>query len=125
MHIIIMIYDIIYRLVDDVKDAAESLIPPSYVEIENGKAEIKEIFILSNKSTVLGSLVFEGKMVLNSRCKILRKGDELFDSKIVSLRNLKNEVKEVSVGMECGIIIAPNFTVEKGDTVISYRIEKN
>ena len=124
MHIVVMIYDIMYRLVDDVKDAAESLIPPEYIEIDNGRAEIKQIITLSNKSTVLGSLVFEGKILNSSKCKILRKGEVIFEGKIISLKHLKDEVKEVATGTECGIIVSHSSDAMEGDIIISYIVDK-
>ncbi len=124
MHVIIMTYDILYRLVEDVKDAAESLIPPEYIEINNGKAEVKQIIKLSNKSLVLGSLVFEGKILNSSKCKVLRKDEIVFEGKIISLKHLKDEVKEVSSGTECGIIVSPSFEAEIGDTIVSYILDK-
>ena len=124
MHIVVMIYDILYRLVEDVKDAAESLIPPEYIEIDNGRAEIKQVITLSNKSTVLGSLVFEGKILNSSKCKILRKGEVIFEGKITSLKHLKDEVKEVAAGTECGIIVSHSSDVMEGDIIVSYIVDK-
>jgi translation initiation factor IF-2 len=124
MHIVLMIYDILYRLVEDVKDAAESLIPPEYIEIDNGRAEIKQVITLSNKSIVLGSLVFEGKILNSSKCKILRKDEVIFEGKITSLKHLKNEVKEVATGTECGIIVSHSIDAMEGDIIVSYIVDK-
>lgn len=124
LHIIVMVYDIVYRLVDDLKDAAESLIPPEFIEIENGKMEVKEIFKLSNKSIVSGGVVFEGKILRNSKCKVIRGDEVIFEGKISDLRQLKNEVSEVATGTECGIILNPSFEPQNKDIIISYRVEK-
>ncbi len=123
--LLFMEYSVIYELIQDVRDAAESLIPPEYVNIEMGKMEISKIFILSDKSIVLGGLVFEGKIIKNNKCKIFRGDEEIYEGKIKSVKHLKDDVNEVISGRECGIILNPTFDdVKEKDIVINYKVEK-
>ena len=126
IHKVILInYDVIYELINDVIDAAESLIPQSFDEVFIGSATIKEIFTLSNKSQVLGVLVEEGQMLKNSKCKIESKEDIIYTGKIISIKRLKEDTNSVSSGTECGIIISPNAeNVHEGDKVICFKLEK-
>ena len=123
--IIVLSYDVIYQLVDDVIGAIEALIPPEEYEVEVGKANVINVFTLSNKSSVAGSLVDSGKIMINYRCKIERAGEVIYSGKISSLKHLKDSVKEVAAGSECGIILNPVFTAEVGDVITCFKVEKN
>ncbi len=123
--LLFMEYSVIYELIQDVRDAAESLIPPEYVDVEMGKMEISKIFVLSDKSVVLGGLVFEGRIIKNNKCKIFRGDEEIYEGKIRSVKHLKDDVSEVISGRECGIILNPTFDgVQEKDVVIDYKVEK-
>ncbi len=123
--LLFMEYSVIYELIQDVRDAAESLIPPEYVNVEMGKMEISKIFVLSDKSIVLGGLVYEGKIIKNNKCKIFRGDEELYEGKIRSVKHLKDDVNEVISGRECGIILNPTFEdVKERDIVVNYKVEK-
>ncbi|MCL4393196.1 translation initiation factor IF-2 [Patescibacteria group bacterium] len=126
LHKVILInYDIIYELINDVVDAAESLIPPEFSETFIGSATIKAIFTLSNKSLVLGILVEEGQILKNNKCKIERNGEILYTGKISSIKRLKEEVNSVNSGTECGIIVTPNTEgIQTGDKVTCFKLEK-
>lgn len=120
----VMIYGIIYELVDDLVTAAETLIPPESIEVLVGVAEVIEVFKLSNNSYVAGSLVKDGKIIKNYKCFISRSGERVCEAKITSIRHHKDEIKEALKGVECGIILDSNFEFKIGDKVSCIRIEK-
>lgn len=123
--VILINYDVIYELINDVLDAAESLIPQEYSEVFIGSATVKEIFTLSNKSKVLGVLVEEGQMLKNNKCRIERKSDIIYTGKIIFIKRLKDEVNSVNSGSECGIMVTPTIEdINTQDKVICFKLEK-
>lgn len=114
-------YKIIYELVDDVEAALISLIAPSFEEEIIGVATIKKIFILSDGEQICGCVVSEGKIIKGYQVYIQRGEERLAESKIVSLKQYKNEVKEVTSGHECGIQLGDKFDIEEGDQIVCYK----
>ncbi len=118
-------YEIIYELVDELADVLDSLGSPIEEEIEIARAKVKQVFELSNKSFVAGCEVTKGTMLKGFRVKVERKGIELGKGKISSLRQGKNEVKEVKKGLDCGILLDPQIPdIQEGDEIIAFRIER-
>lgn len=117
-------YKIIYQLLEEIEGALTGLMEPTEEEVTIGSAIVKSIFTLSNKNSVAGCEVKTGKIIKGYRAAVERKGERLHNGKIVSLRHLKDEVKEMSVGQECGIILDPNFEYQTGDRIVVYKIEK-
>lgn len=118
-HIFYKIYSIIYELLDEIKEAVEALIKEEQEEIL-GRASILASFE-TPEGKVLGLRVNEGKMTMGDKVKLLRGKKEIGRSKIVSLRQGKNEAKEASRNVECGARIQPFIDFLPGDVLISYR----
>jgi translation initiation factor IF-2 len=121
-------YEVIYDMFDEVQEVLNSIGVPQVEEIEVARAKVKQLFTLTNGNVVLGSEVTKGTMLRGYRIWIERviKGEkyEVGRGKISSLRVLKNEVKEVKKGLECGIILDTKIEgVEEGDEVVAYRVE--
>jgi translation initiation factor IF-2 len=122
--VVVRNYEIIYELVDELSDVLDSLEKPIEEEVEVARAKVKKVFILSNGELVAGSEVIKGNLVKGYRVWIERKGEELARAKITSLRIMKDEVKEVKKGQECGILIDTKVDIQEGDEVVAYKVEK-
>jgi len=117
-------YDIIYKLVEDLEKALKGLLEPTYVDVVQGKAEIKAVFSAGKHTQVAGVIVSEGKINRGSQARVRRGGEVIFESEINSLRRFKDDVKEVAAGYECGIGLKEFNGFEVGDTIEAYRKEK-
>ncbi|MDD5066905.1 MAG: translation initiation factor IF-2, partial [bacterium] len=121
----IQLYRIIYDAIDDVKKALEGLLEPLIREEGRGILEVKQVFKITKVGNVLGCFVKEGKVFNTDYVKVIREENIIFNGKILSLKRFKDEVKEVSKGMECGIYIGEEFKdVKEGDILESYSITK-
>jgi translation initiation factor IF-2 len=116
-------YEIIYALIDDVRDAMAGLLPPELVEHVTGHAEVLKVFALS-KGTVAGCVMKDGRTASRSKVRVLRNKVSVHDGMLFSLRRFENDVSEVKDQQECGIRIE-NFTAfQEGDILEFYEIEK-
>ena len=98
-------YNIIYELLDFIRDKMSGLLTPEIQEKVIGSAEILEIFKVSKVGKVAGSKVIEGEIFQDSNARIIRDGAIVFNGKIASIFREKNQAKQVSAGLECGITI--------------------
>jgi translation initiation factor IF-2 len=99
----IRFYNIIYNLIDEVKQAMTGLLAPVFQDVTDGYAEVRETFKLPNGDVVAGCYVLDGKLLRNSRVRVLRSGTVMFEGGIKSLRRFKDDVREVAAGYECGL----------------------
>jgi len=120
----VRIYKVIYEAVEDVRLAMEGLLEPHYHEIPTGRADVKTAFKLSSGLTTAGSQVASGKIIRGSQAKVIRDGQILHTGKIESLRRFKDDVKEVSTGMECGIVLAGFTDYQAGDIIDAFQLEE-
>jgi translation initiation factor IF-2 len=117
-------YSIIYDAIDDVRKALEGLLEPTYKEHLLGRAQVIEVFNIRKVGTVAGSLIIDGKVVRGSHARILRDNVVIYDSRIASLRRFKDDMKECTQGLECGIWIENFSDVKLGDIIESYEMEE-
>jgi translation initiation factor IF-2 len=117
-------YSIIMAMLDDVKAAMAGLLPPIVSEKMLGRAEIRETFTIPKIGTIAGSYVLEGKVVRNAHCRLVRDGIQIYQGTIGSLRRFKDDVKEVTNGMECGIGVANYNDVKVGDVIETFEREE-
>jgi translation initiation factor IF-2 len=114
-------YNIIYNLLDDIQAAMEGLLEPELVEEFLGQAEVRAIFTVG-RSAVAGCYIQTGKVVRNSKIRVRRNGNVVFEGNLDSLKRMKEDVREVNTGYECGIGV-DNFNAwEEGDLIESYRM---
>jgi translation initiation factor IF-2 len=117
-------YKVIYNLVDDVEKALKGMLEPTYKEVIEGRAEIKEVFPTGKKAKVAGVSVVEGKLTRGASVR-LRRGDSIVvESTIASLRRFKDDVKEVATGYECGVGLKDFDDFEVGDILETFRKER-
>ncbi|MFC1846254.1 EF-Tu/IF-2/RF-3 family GTPase, partial [Chloroflexota bacterium] len=117
-------YSVIYELINDVDKALKGMLEPTYEEVTEGQATVQAVFDTGKKSKVAGVMVKDGKISRDSLARIIRQGEVIYESKVSSLKRFKNDVKEVSSGMECGVGIANYNDLQIGDTLQFYRQER-
>lgn len=119
----IRLYNIIYKLLDDVEAALKGMLDPEFEEVVTGFAEVRQTFKVSKLGTIAGCFVTDGVIERNSLVRVLRNGVVVFEGKMSSLKRFKDDVKEVKQGYECGIMIE-GFNDIKEQDVIEASIEK-
>lgn len=119
----IRIYDVIYRLTEDIEKALKGMLAPEYVEVLVGKAEILAIFTVS-KGMVAGCKVLQGEIRRNARVRILRGEEKIYDGELASLRHEKEDVREMRAGFECGMAFKGFTDFKVGDIVECYVMER-
>jgi translation initiation factor IF-2 len=121
--VLVRTYDIIYKLIEEMSDALNMLTMPDETEEEIGNAKIKAIFELSDGQTVLGNRVQEGKLKRDCKVYIVRDDEILVEGKIKSLKINKNDVKEATKGMDCGVILDTKVKeIQEGDEIYCYKV---
>jgi translation initiation factor IF-2 len=120
----IRLYSVIYNLVDDVKKALSGLLKPDLREVVTGTAEVRKVFRLSRAGTVAGSYVISGSITRNSRARLKRDGEVVFEGRIGSLKRIKDDVKEVATGFDCGIGIEGFEDIHENDIIETYAVEE-
>jgi translation initiation factor IF-2 len=120
----IRLYNIIYRLTEDVEKALMGMLEPEMKETIIGHAEIREIFKISRIGKIAGCYVRDGEIRRNARMRVLRDQEELFDGEIASLKHIQDDVREVRAGFECGITLKNFEGFEVGDILEGYIIEQ-
>jgi translation initiation factor IF-2 len=117
----VRIYDVIYKLTDDVGQALQGLLTPKLVEQVEGRAEVRMVIKAGRAGNVAGSYVTEGRIVRGGQARLFR-GDELVaDTRITSLKRFKDDVREVAAGFECGIGLDADDIAE-GDIIECYQM---
>jgi translation initiation factor IF-2 len=117
-------YSIIYDATSDIKKALEGLLEPTYKEHVLGRAQVIQLFNVRKIGMIAGSLVLDGKVVRGSHARLLRDNVVIYDGRIASLRRFKDEMKDCSQGLECGIWIENFNDVKPGDIIESYEMEE-
>ena len=117
-------YNIIYNLVDDVKDAMSGLLSPTLRETMLGNATILEVFDISKVGKVAGCRVTDGKVERGANVRLIRDNVVVHEGKLSTLKRFKDEVKEVTAGQECGMAFENYQDMRAGDVIECYRVEE-
>ena len=118
----IRLYSVIYDAINDVKDGIEGMLEPIKKEEITGTAEVKQTFKISKVGTIAGCLVRDGKIAKTAQCRLVRDGIVVYTGELASLKRGKDDVKEVSAGMECGIGIDKFNDLKVGDNIEAFVI---
>ena len=102
----------------------KGMLDPVYEEVVTGHAEIRQLFKASNVGTIAGSYILDGKVQRGSKARITRNGEIIFDGNIASLKRMKDDVKEVSAGYECGILFEKFNDIQEEDQVEAYIMQE-
>ena len=119
----IKLFSIIYELIDQIKEAMAGLLDPEHRETVIGHAEVKQIFQLS-RGIVAGCLVNDGRISRTARARVLRRRQPVYDGGLSTLRRFQDDVKEVRVGLECGIKLGDFSEYQVGDIIECYQLEQ-
>ena len=120
----IRLHTIIYELQDEIHLAMMGLLEPAFKENYAGRAEVLNIFKIPKVGTIAGCRVLDGVIRRDAEVKVMRGGEQVFKGKIGSLKRFKDDVREVTNGMECGIGIANFGDLKTGDTLEAFTTEK-
>ncbi len=118
----IRLYNIIYKVVEDMELAMKGMLEPLYEEKTNGTAEIRQIFKFSKVGNIAGCHVLDGTIKNGSDCRIVRDGVVIYTGKIKSVQHEKDQVKEVTKGMDCGITFENYQDIKEKDVVESFEM---
>ena len=113
-------YSIIYDAIDDIKSTMEGMLDKVKKEITTGEVEVKQVFKISKVGTVAGGQVTEGKVHAKDKARVVRDGIVIHTAKINELKRYKDDVKEVSAGMECGLSLVNYNDIQVGDIIETF-----
>jgi translation initiation factor IF-2 len=116
--------NIIYEIIDLVKENMANLLEPELVEKKTGRAEIRQIFRVSKGRVVAGSMVMEGSIGRNKIARLMRGGEMIAEGKVETLKRFKDDVNEVKAGFECGIRLDAFDKYEEGDFIETFEVDK-
>ncbi len=118
----IRLYNIIYKVVEDMEAAMKGMLDPEYVEQILGSAEVRQLFKFSKVGTIAGSYVLDGVIKSTAKARIIRDGIVVYDGNIGSLQREKDSAKEVKKGLECGITIENFNDLKEKDIIEAYEM---
>ena len=116
----IRLYSVIYKAIEEIKDAMEGMLSPDIQEVVTGSAEIRETFNITKVGTIAGCFVTQGIIKRNSKIRVIRDGIVLHTGKLGSLKRFKDDQKEVKHGYECGLNIDKFNDIQIGDIVEAF-----
>ncbi len=119
----IRLYDIIYRLIEDVEKALKGMLAPVEKVTVTGHAEVRQVFHISKVGNIAGCRVLDGELQRNAKVRVLRAGQVIHESEISSLKHGQEDVKEIRQGFECGISIRGFDSFNPGDILECYTVE--
>ncbi len=117
----IRLYNIIYRLTEDIEKALSGLLEPETQDFVEGTAEVRAIFALGRTRKSAGCYITDGKFTRGDRARVLRAGEEIFDGSIAGLKRFKDDVREVLSGYECGVSLDGFNDFIEGDIIEAHR----
>jgi translation initiation factor IF-2 len=113
----VRLYDIIYKLTDDVDAALKGLLEPEIVEVVEGRAEVRQVIRVGKSTVIAGSFVTDGRIVRGGNARVWRSGKVIATDRIESLRRFRDDVREVQQNYECGIGLANFHDIVEGDVI--------
>ncbi|MBR4349513.1 MAG: translation initiation factor IF-2, partial [Bacteroidales bacterium] len=116
----IRLYSIIYDAINEVKDAMSGMLSPEIKEEVTGSCEVRQVFKISKVGTVAGCFVTDGKIMRTSKVRVIRDGIVIYTGALSSLRKVKDDVKEMTKGFECGLSINNYNDIQEGDIIEAF-----
>ena len=120
----IRLYSVIYDCINELKSGIEGMLEPEQKEVVTATAEVQETFKISKVGTIAGCIVREGKLTRSAKVRVIRDGIVVYTGELGSLKRFKDDVKEVHMGMDCGLNIQGYNDVKVGDVIEAYTIEE-
>ena len=116
----VRLYRVIYQAIEDIEAAMKGMLDPIYEEKVIGHAMVRAIFKASGVGNIAGSYVTDGKFVRNCKIRITREGKQIYEGALASLKRLKDDVKEVAKGFECGMVFEDFGDLQEDDLIEGY-----
>ncbi len=113
----VRMYDIIYKLTDDIEAALRGLLEPVLVEQVEGRAEVRQVFRVGKSTVIAGCYVTDGRIVRSGGARVWRSGKVIATDRIDSLRRFRDDVREVALNFECGIGLSGFHDIQEGDVI--------
>ncbi|HYM57190.1 MAG TPA: translation initiation factor IF-2, partial [Solirubrobacteraceae bacterium] len=113
-------YAVIYRAIDELRDAMQGMLAPEEVEETTGTVDVRAIFRASKVGVIAGCYVTDGKITRGAKCRLVRDGTVVYDGEVASLRRFNDDVREVASGFECGVVLRDYMDVKEGDQIEVY-----
>ncbi|MFH1441243.1 MAG: translation initiation factor IF-2 [Candidatus Omnitrophota bacterium] len=120
----VKLYNIIYELANEIKAAIEGMLEPKLKRNFLGKVEVRKMFKLSTSGTVAGCYVSKGKITRSTPVSLVRNGEVIFEGSLSNLKRFKDDVREVTEGFECGLTLSGFDSLQEGDIIEAYTVEK-
>ena len=120
----IRLYRVIYNAIEDIEAAMKGMLDPIFEEKVIGHAQVRQTYKASGVGTIAGSYVLDGTITRNSKVRITREGEQIFEGALASLKRFKDDVKEVKTGFECGIVIEGFNGVMEDDIIEAYIMQE-
>ncbi|MBM3633811.1 MAG: translation initiation factor IF-2 [Actinobacteria bacterium] len=117
-------YRVIYRAIEDIRDALVGMLEPDIVEEPMGALEVRATFKASRLGTIAGCYVTEGAVRRGANCRLVRDGTVVFTGKVASLRRIDEDVREVQQGFECGVLLEDYNDVKEGDEIEVFELKE-
>jgi translation initiation factor IF-2 len=113
-------YSVIYRAIDELRQAMQGMLAPEQVEEQLGSAEVRQIFRASRVGTIAGTRVTEGKLTRGAKVRLVRDGTVVHEAEIASLRRFNDDAREVTAGFDCGVVLKDYADIKEGDVMEAY-----
>lgn len=120
----IRIYNIIYKLLEDMELAVNGMLEPVYEPRTQGRAEVRQVFRIRRKGNIAGCYILNGKILRNGRMRVLRARQEIWDGELDTLKRFQDDVREVAQGFECGISLRGFDNFQENDILECYILER-
>ena len=121
----IRLYNIIYRMTEDMEKALKGMLEPEIIEKELGRAEVLAVFPISKLGKIAGCKVRSGELRRNAKVRLMRGEDLVFEGDMSSLKHEKEDAREIRTGFECGVGLKNFHDIEVGDELICYLLEQS
>lgn len=115
-------YSVIYKVVEDIEAALTGMLAPEFDEVEEGHAEVRQIFKIPKVGVIAGCYVSDGEISRGSRARLVRDGQVVYQGSVASLRRFKEDVRNVKAGFECGIGLQDFQDIKEGDVIETYKL---
>lgn len=120
----VVVYSVIYELIEDLKNILSGMLKPENIQVELGKFKVMKIFFTGKGEMVVGGKITEGVLHSSSKCRVFRDGVQIGDGEITGLKVVNEDVKELSKGEECGVRYKGKIKLIDGDVFEAWKIEK-
>ncbi len=117
-------YDVVYQVTDDITASIRGMYEPTFVEVYQGRAEVRRVFQVDGRPTIAGCQVVDGRIARAATCRVLRGGREVARARIDALKRFRDDVREVARGYECGITLEGFADFAEGDLIEAYVTEQ-